>query len=127
MAFTDPVGDMLARLKNAHLALHADVAVPHSKLKESMARILKEEGFISDYAVDDKGINVSLKYVKGQALIRGAKRISKPGRRVYVGAGEIPRVLNGLGICILSTSRGLLAGETARAENIGGELLCEVW
>ena len=126
---TDPIADMLTRIRNAHLALHKEVSVPRSKMKEAMATILKQEGYVEDVSVDEEKrcITIALKYVGGRPAIRGLKRISKPGRRVYVGAGEIPRVQNGLGICILSTSRGVLDGQTAQAENTGVELLCEVW
>ncbi len=126
---TDPIADMLTRIRNAHLALHKEVSVPRSKIKEAMATILKQEGYVEDVSVDEENrcITIALKYVGGRPAIRGLKRISKPGRRVYVGAGEIPRVQNGLGICILSTSRGVLDGQTAQAEKAGGELLCEVW
>ena len=124
---TDPIADMLTRTRNAHLALHKEVSVPRSKMKEAMASILKQEGYVEDVTVDDRNITIALKYVKGRPAITGLKRISKPGRRVYVGAHQIPRVQNGLGICILSTSRGVLDGMTAHADKTGGELLCEVW
>ena len=124
---TDPIADMLTRIRNAHLALHREVSVPRSKMKEAMASILKQEGYVEDVTVDDRNITIALKYVKGRPAITGLKRISKPGRRVYVGAHQIPRVQNGLGICILSTSRGVLDGMTAHADKTGGELLCEVW
>ena len=124
---TDPIADMLTRIHNAHLALHKEVSVPRSKMKEAMASILKQEGYVEDVTVDDRNITIALKYVKGRPAITGLKRISKPGRRVYVGAHQIPRVQNGLGICILSTSRGVLDGMTAHADKTGGELLCEVW
>ena len=124
---TDPIADMLTRIRNAHLALHKEVSVPSSKMKEAMASILKQEGYVEDVTVDDRNITIALKYVKGRPAITGLKRISKPGRRVYVGAHQIPRVQNGLGICILSTSRGVLDGMTAHADKTGGELLCEVW
>ena len=124
---TDPIADMLTRIRNAHLALHKEVSVPRSKMKEAMASILKQEGYVEDVTVDDCNITIALKYVKGRPAITGLKRISKPGRRVYVGAHQIPRVQNGLGICILSTSRGVLDGMTAHADKTGGELLCEVW
>ena len=127
MPVTDPVADMLTRIRNAHLALHKEVSVPRSKMKEAMASILKQEGYVEDVTVDDRNITIALKYVKGRPAITGLKRISKPGRRVYVGAHQIPRVQNGLGICILSTSRGVLDGMTAHADKTGGELLCEVW
>ena len=124
---TDPIADMLTRIRNAHLALHKEVSVPRSKMKEAMASILKQEGYVEDVTVDDRNITIALKYVKGRPAITGLKRISKPGRRVYVGAHQIPRVQNGLGICILSTSSGVLDGMTAHADKTGGELLCEVW
>ncbi len=124
---TDPIADMLTRIRNAHLALHKEVSVPRSKMKEAMASILKQEGYVEDVSVDERTITIALKYVKGHPAITGLKRISKPGRRVYVGAQEIPRVQNGLGICILSTSRGVLDGMSAQADKAGGELLCEVW
>jgi small subunit ribosomal protein S8 len=124
---TDPIADMLTRIRNAHLALHKEVSVPRSKMKEAMATILKQEGYVEDVTVDERNITIALKYVKGRPAINGLKRISKPGRRVYVGAHQIPRVQNGLGICILSTSRGVLDGMTAQADKTGGELLCEVW
>ena len=127
MTQTDPIADMLTRIRNAHLALHKEVSVPRSKMKEAMASILKQEGYVEDVTVDDRNITIALKYVKGRPAITGLKRISKPGRRVYVGAHQIPRVQNGLGICILSTSRGVLDGMTAHADKTGGELLCEVW
>jgi len=131
MAVTDPIADMLARLRNGHAALHKKVVMPASKMKTAIAAILKEEGYIEDFASaageTGENLSVTLKYSRGQSLIAGLKRISKPGRRVYVGAEDIPRVQNGLGICIVSTSGGILSGEAARASNMGGELLCEIW
>ncbi len=127
MAVNDPIADMLTRIRNAHQALHDAVPVPKSKMKESVSGILKEQGYINDIKVGDDTITLALKYKNGKPVISGLKRISKPGRRVYVAASDIPRVQNGLGICVLSTSRGLLEGETARGENMGGELLFEVW
>ncbi|MEG2139789.1 MAG: 30S ribosomal protein S8 [Bilophila sp.] len=124
---TDPIADMLTRIRNAHLALHKEVSVPSSKMKEAIAAILKQEGYVDDVAVEDKTIRVSLKYFKGKAAIEGLKRMSKPGRRVYVSTHEIPRVQNGLGICILSTSHGVLDGNSAHQMKVGGELLCEIW
>lgn len=123
----DPIADMLARLRNAHQALHQKVAVPRSKMKLAICEILKNEGYIQDYSAAERDITVELKYEGGTALIAGMKRVSKPGRRVYVGASDIPSVQNGLGICVLSTSRGVLAGGEAKAQNVGGELLFEVW
>ena len=124
---TDPIADMLTRIRNAHLALHKEVSVPSSKMKESIAAILKQEGYVDDVTVDDKAITIALKYHKGRPAISGLKRVSKPGRRVYVGSSQIPRVQNGLGICILSTSSGLLDGQSAHEKKVGGELLCEIW
>lgn len=124
---TDPIADMLTRIRNAHLALHKEVSVPRSKMKEAMATILKQEGYVEDVSVSERDITIELKYVKGRPAIAGLKRVSKPGRRVYVNSRQIPRVQNGLGICILSTSRGVLDGVTAHTEKTGGELLCEVW
>ncbi len=124
---TDPIADMLTRIRNAHLALHKEVSVPRSKMKESIAAILKQEGYISDVAVDEGSIKLSLKYFKGKPVISGIKRVSKPGRRMYVGVHEIPKVQNGLGICILSTSHGVMDGTSAHDKKVGGELLCEIW
>lgn len=124
---TDPIADMLTRIRNAHLALHKEVSVPSSKMKQSIAAILKQEGYVDNVTVDDKAITISLKYHQGKPAIAGLKRISKPGRRVYVGSSHIPRVQNGLGICILSTSSGLLDGASAQEKKVGGELLCEIW
>lgn len=124
---TDPIADMLTRIRNAHLALHKEVSVPRSKMKESLAAILKQEGYVDDVKVDDMSINIALKYHEGKPAISGLKRVSKPGRRVYVGSSQIPRVQNGLGICIVSTSRGVLDGITAHDQKVGGELVCEIW
>ena len=124
---TDPIADMLTRIRNAHLALHREVSVPRSKMKESLAAILKQEGYIEDVATEEGSIKLTLKYFKGKPVISGLKRVSKPGRRVYVGMHEIPKVQNGLGICILSTSRGVMDGNSAHESKVGGELLCEIW
>ncbi len=124
---TDPIADMLTRIRNAHLALHKEVNVPRSKMKESLAAILKQEGYVEDVAVDGDVITITLKYMKGRPVITGLKRVSTPGRRVYVNSRQIPRVQNGLGICILSTSSGVLDGGTAQDKKVGGELLCEIW
>jgi small subunit ribosomal protein S8 len=118
---------MLTRIRNAHLALHKEVNVPRSKMKEALAAILKQEGYVEDVAVAGETISLTLKYQKGKPAILGLKRVSTPGRRVYVGSREIPGVQNGLGICILSTSGGVLDGMTAREKKMGGELLCEIW
>ena len=127
MSVTDPISDMLSRIRNAHRALHADLVIPASKLKTAVAAILKEEGYIADFSVAEASLSINLKYDGGKPLIAGLKRVSKPGRRVYVGAGGIPKVQNGLGISILSTSRGILEGGKARELGVGGELLCEIW
>jgi len=127
MAVVDPVADMLTRIRNAYGAYHTDVAIPTSKMKASIAGILKEEGYITDYAVEDRDISITLKYAQGKPLVTGLKKISKPGRRVYVGASDIPRVQNGIGICIVSTSKGLLEGAKAKEAKVGGELLAEIW
>ncbi len=125
---TDPIADMLTRIRNAHLALHKEVNVPRSKMKVALANILKQEGYIEDVILNDDNIVLSLKYAgNGSAAISGLRRVSTPGRRVYVGAREIPKVQNGLGICILSTSSGVMDGRTAQDKKTGGELLCEVW
>ncbi len=124
---TDPIADMLARIRNAHTALHKEVHVPRSKIKVAIAAILKQEGYVEDVQVGDKALTISLKYFKGKAAIEGLRRISKPGRRVYVGLEGIPKVQNGLGIAVLSTSHGVMDGESARAKKIGGEFLCEIW
>ncbi|MFQ9868090.1 MAG: 30S ribosomal protein S8 [Bilophila wadsworthia] len=122
---TDPIADMLTRIRNAHLALHKEVSVPSSKMKEAIAAI-KQEGYVDDVTVEDHNINIQLKYFRGKPAIEGLKRMSKPGRRVYVRPRN-PRVQNGLGICILSTSHGVLAGVTAHQLKVGGEVLCEIW
>lgn len=132
MVMTDPIADMLTRIRNANSVKHESVDVPRSKMKEELARILKDEGFIKDYKVieDDKQgtIRIYLKYDanKGQ-VIQGIKRISKPGLRVYANKDEVPRVLGGLGVAILSTSHGIMSDRTARQEGIGGEVICYVW
>ena len=124
---TDPIADMLTRIRNAHLALHKEVNVPRSKMKESLAAILKQEGYVEDVAVADSTITITLKYLKGKPVISGLKRVSTPGRRVYVNSRQIPKVQNGLGMCILSTSSGVLDGMTAPETKVGGDLLCEIW
>ncbi len=128
---TDPIADMLTRIRNAVMARHDSVLVPASKMKLSIAKILKEEGFISDYTVlrgrPQRMIKITLKYINGQPAVMGLERVSKPGLRVYVGRGEIPRVYGGLGIAILSTSKGLMTGQEAWRRKLGGELLCYVW
>ena len=130
---TDPIADMLTRIRNAGLARHDRTEVPASRLKEAVAKILKSEGFIADVRPSEGGegvakLTIVLKYGRDrQSAIDGVKRISRPGRRVYVRHDRIPRVLSGLGISILSTSRGLMSDREARRQKVGGELLCEVW
>lgn len=124
---TDPIADMLTRIRNAHMALHTEVNIPRSRMKEALAAILKQEGYIEDAEIDERNIAIRLKYLNGKPVITGLKRISTPGRRVYVNSRQIPRVQNGLGICILSTSRGVMDGKSAQESKVGGELLCEIW
>jgi small subunit ribosomal protein S8 len=132
MTVTDPIADMLTRIRNAIMARHDNVRVPASKMKLALARILKEEGFIADYEVikgkPHRDINIRLRYLEdNQPAISGLKRISKPGLRVYVQKKEIPRVYGGLGIAIISTSQGIRTGQQAWRQGCGGELLCYVW
>jgi small subunit ribosomal protein S8 len=132
MPVNDPVGDMLTRIRNAARAHHDKVLIPASKLKVEIARCLKEEGFIADYVLHEAPpqgeITVMLKYGPDkQPVIRGVRRMSRPGLRRYVTVKDIPRVLNGLGVSILSTSRGVMADTEARKQNVGGELLCTVY
>jgi len=129
---TDPIADMLTRIRNANQMRDKEVEVPASKLKEEIARILKEEGFVVDYKIKKNDVQniivLSLKYTeKKERVITGLKRISKPGLRVYVKADEVPKVLNGLGIAILSTSKGVMTDKNARKENLGGEVLAYIW
>jgi small subunit ribosomal protein S8 len=129
---TDPIADMLTRIRNAIAANHPRVDIPGSKLKLEVARILKEEGYINNYSTKGEGpkyvIRVFLRYdSKGTSSITHLSRVSRPGRRVYVGSGEIPRVLGGYGINIVSTSRGLMSGKRAKAEKVGGEILAQVY
>ena len=127
---TDPISDLLTRIRNASLALVPDVEVSHSRMKESIAGILKKEGYIADCSVEGKTakkIKLKLKFQGRKGIIVGLKRVSKPGLRRYVGATEIPRVLAGMGTAIVSTSRGVMTGVQARKQSLGGELLCYVW
>jgi small subunit ribosomal protein S8 len=126
----DPISDMLTRIRNANRALLPVVEMPHSKMKESIAHILKSEGFISEVAVEGKlpkTLKLKLKFEGKRSVIEGLRRISSPGLRRYTGATEVPRVRNGLGVSILSTSQGIMTGTQARKKNVGGELLCYVW
>ena len=137
MIVTDPISDMLTRIRNALMAGHPSVAMPSSKMKASIAKILKDEGFIGDYEVvegdkpEQKVLRVRLKYVgerrNRRSVITGMERISRPGRRVYSGKHEIPWVLSGLGIAIISTPKGVMTGQRARQSGVGGEVLCKVW
>ena len=132
MSMTDPIADFLTRIRNANMVRHESLEVPASKIKKDMAEILKNEGFIKDveYIEDDKQgiIRVFLKYGKNnERVISGLKRISKPGLRSYVKADEVPKVLNGLGIAIISTSEGVITDKEARAKKIGGEVLAYIW
>ena len=132
MTMTDPIADMLTRIRNANTVKHETVDVPASNIKKELSRILLEEGFIRGYDVIEDGkqgiIRIQLKYGQtGERVISGLKRISKPGMRVYADKHEVPRVLNGLGISIISTSKGILTDKQARRENVGGEVICYVW
>ena len=132
MNSTDPIADMLTRIRNASLARHRELTLPSSRVKREIARILVEEGFIESFSTQQDGVQemllVQLKYVEGSTpVVSGLKRISKPGLRVYARKTEIPRVLGGLGLAILSTSHGIMTGSQARKLNLGGEVLCYVW
>lgn len=131
MSVSDPLADMLTRIRNAGIAKHGKVDIPASKMKVSLAKIFKGEGYIKNFKVfKEKGhgvIRVYLKYHGDQNVITGLKRLSKPGRRVYVKNKEIPYVLNGMGVAVLSTSKGILSDRVAREQSVGGELLCSVW
>lgn len=125
---TDPIADMLTRLRNAALAHQDQTEIPLSKLKVNVAKILKEEGYVTDYQVGERSLTVQLKYGKNRrCAFIGIKRTSRPGRRLYVGTTDIPKVHNGLGIAIMSTSNGLMTDKKAREAKVGGEVLCEVW
>ena len=131
MHLTDPIADMLTRIRNANLAKHNTVKIPWSKIKESLANILKSEGYINNFEVKEEGtkkdIIVSLKFMDGEAVIKGLKRISKPGRRVYTSVESLPKVLGGLGIAIVSTPNGVITDKECRKHSVGGEVLCYVW
>jgi small subunit ribosomal protein S8 len=130
MSMSDPIADMLIRIRNAQLVGHTEVAMPASKLKASIAQVLKDEGYIEDFALRDNGakkeLRIGLKYYAGRPVIERLERVSKPGLRVYRGRDDIPRVMNGLGVAILSTSRGVMTDRKARADGVGGEVLCIV-
>ena len=132
MNVTDPIADMLTRIRNASVARHRELTLPSSRIKRDIARILVEEGFVESFTTSQDGVqellSIRLKYVEGRTpVVSGLKRISKPGLRVYARKTEIPRVLGGLGTAILSTSRGIMTGQSARKLNLGGEVLCYVW
>ncbi|MBN1248363.1 MAG: 30S ribosomal protein S8 [Anaerolineae bacterium] len=136
MTTSDPIADMLARIRNALMVKHAVVSMPSSKMKVAIARILKDEGYINDYRVIDDGqpyqvLQLALKYVGDmkhqRAVITDLKRVSKPGRRIYTSVREIPWVRSGMGIAVLSTPKGVITGQQARRLNVGGEILCYVW
>ncbi len=131
MYLTDPIADMLTRIRNANAVMHEKVDIPHSNMKEKIAEILKEEGYISNYKIvtegNHKNIRVYLKYAGKERVIKGMKRISKPGRRVYSSVEDMPKVLSGLGIAIVSTSKGILTDKKARNEKVGGEVLAFIW
>jgi small subunit ribosomal protein S8 len=129
---TDPIADLLARLRNGAHARHAQVVCPASRQKLAIANVLRESGFVGDVRIDESGARrqlvVGLRYDgDGRPVIAGMRRVSRPGRRVYVGYGQIPKVRSGLGLAVLSTSRGVLSDRAAREAKLGGELLCEVW
>ena len=126
----DPISDLLTRIRNASLAQHAEVVIPHSKMKESISNILRDEGYIAGVKTEGavvKQLKLSLKYQDRKSVIVGLKQISSPGLRRYVNSADIPRVLGGMGVAILSTPKGLLTGTEARKQKIGGELVCFVW
>ena len=132
MVLTDPIADMLTRIRNANMAEKHQVAMPHSKMKSELARILKAEGFIKDYTMENENgkpvLNLFIKYtIDREPVIQGLRRISKPSCRKYVNAEEVPRVLGGIGIAILSTSSGVMTDSEAREKKIGGEVLCYAW
>ena len=128
MVVSSPIADMLTRIRNANALKDAEVKMPTSKMKEEIASILKSEGYISDYNVSDRNLTLSLKYGDNkERVISGLKCISKPGLRVYAKAEEVPYVLNGLGIAILSTSKGVMTDKEARKQNVGGEVLAYIW
>lgn len=132
MTTQDPLSDMIARVKNASRMGHEAVTLPSSKLKESVAEVLVEEGYISGYEVEElpgnkKELAIELRFTEGEPVIDGMEKVSKPSRRVYVSREEIPQVLDGLGTAVLSTSNGLMTGKDAREDNVGGELLFKVW
>ena len=131
MTINDPIADALTRIRNAKMAKHEAVSMPASNLKEELVKVLQNEGYIDSYTVEEKDgfkfINVTLKYLNGQSVITGLTRVSKPGLRVYSKAKNMPRVFDGMGIAVISTSKGLMTEKAARANKLGGEVLCYVW
>ena len=130
MSMSDPVSDMLTRIRNAQMVGHTETVMPASRLKAAIAQVLKDEGYIEDFALRDNGakkqLHIGLKYYAGRPVIERLERVSKPGLRVYKSRDDIPRVMNGLGVAILSTSRGVMTDRKARADGVGGEVLCIV-
>jgi small subunit ribosomal protein S8 len=136
MSMHDPIADMLTRIRNAQVVGHSEVTMPASNLKSAIAKVLKDEGYIDDFAVRERAANgkdgarkelaIALKYYAGRPVIERLERVSKPGLRVYKGRNDIPRIMNGLGVAILSTSRGVMTDRKARADGLGGEILCIV-
>ena len=130
MSMSDPISDMLTRIRNAQLANKPSVAMPSSKVKVAIVKVLKDEGYVDDFAVSERegkaALEVVLKYYAGRPVIERIDRVSKPGLRIYKGVGEIPRVMNGLGVAIVSTPKGVMTDRKARASNVGGEVLCIV-
>lgn len=128
---TDPIADMIIRIKNSVMAGRSELLVPHSKMKMALAKILKDFNYIEDFKLLEEGvfkqIKITLKYIGKTAAISGVKRISKPGRRIYKGSVMIPRTLNGYGLTIVSTNQGLMDSKSARKNNVGGEVLCQIW
>ncbi len=135
MSMSDPISDMLTRVRNAQMRVHPAVSMPSSKVKVAIANVMKDEGYIEDFQVlpekPQAVLQVKLKYVGGRrdrrSVITGLQRVSRPGRRVYVGKGEIPWVLSGMGIAIMTTSKGIMTGQNARRQQLGGEVLCKIW
>ncbi len=131
MTISDPIADALTRIRNANLVKHESVSMPASNLKVELIKVLKNEGYVEGYTVEEKDgfkqINVTLKYSNGQSVITGLQRVSKPGLRVYSKAKNMPRVFDGMGIAVISTSKGLMTEKEARANKLGGEVLCYVW
>jgi small subunit ribosomal protein S8 len=134
VTMTDPIADMLTRIRNANVAFHDEVAMPSSKVKEALAKILQKEGYIEGFAVEDqsdrpwKKLTITMKYTTDRRrTISGLKRVSKPGLRVYTKSADVPRVLGGMGVAILSTNQGLMTDREARQRKVGGEVLCHVW